>query len=499
MPALTHHEPHEADPNPNPSRRRSRAREVFGGQLTNRMTRGRRVTSAIPVGTQFSPAVIDLPEFVRALVANSGIQSAMQAAVWSPPVTKRAPRKVPTKRRLNLPLEAAVQYGLLLRSTYEVTPLCKHLASLSGQDLYREFARHVLLECGGLRVVQAIQEMEIDGLDITGDSLSRYLTDQGFPISEHNTQINTLRMWLARAGLFPDGRRNAWKLDKLRLDELLGFTDEDIAILGDLEEDQRAFVLALCRINPAGAYRASDVRDLAEASGSIRLERSSLPKRYLEPLARTKLITYTSGGTSGGKSARLKTTQKFKHEILATFIERTVADLDAAVAAYYMMRPGDIYAALDSKDKNEKGNALEAYSILVMRLLGLRFLDWRRRARNTGFAEVDAMFSGLTGVAPTIWQVQCKNTPNGRIDTDVVAREVGLLPTTNATHILIIGNCPVTNDARRFAIHVMQRNAVTIFLLGNEDFGAVRKSPGALGSILTSQARVILNSRTDVH
>ncbi|MCY3810002.1 MAG: hypothetical protein OXG58_11375 [Gemmatimonadetes bacterium] len=75
--------------------------------------------SRIPVGTQFSPNLISLSSFVAAAVEHSGDREALLEAVWRPEVRIRRPRKEPTKRLRSLPLESAVQYGLLAEETYE--------------------------------------------------------------------------------------------------------------------------------------------------------------------------------------------------------------------------------------------------------------------------------------------------------------------------------------------------------------------------------------------
>jgi hypothetical protein len=72
--------------------------------------------------------------------------------------------------------------GLLKRGTYEATELARELMTLSGLDLRRAFARHILLNGGGLRVIEAIEEMHADyagGLTqtkVTSDTLAQYLT-----------------------------------------------------------------------------------------------------------------------------------------------------------------------------------------------------------------------------------------------------------------------------------------------------------------------------------
>jgi hypothetical protein len=134
------------------------------------------------VDTQFSPDLVDLPSFLQALVTNSGNRPALHAAIWSPPVHLKRSGIPPSTRNANLPLEAAVQYGLLEAGTHRATGLSQHLAKMQTPELYEEFARHILLHLGGLRVVEAAQQMKLDGQPITGDKLARYLDDQGFHV-----------------------------------------------------------------------------------------------------------------------------------------------------------------------------------------------------------------------------------------------------------------------------------------------------------------------------
>lgn len=451
--------------------------------------------SAIPVGTQFSPALLDLGKLLAALVDHSGNRDALQKALWSPPVHLKPPHGVPaSRRRANLPLEAAAQYGLLEKGSYTATHLAVRLSGLPIAELADEFARHILLNVGGLRVVEGVQQMQADGLKVTADDLSKYLTDQGFRVTVHNTAINTLRMWLARAGIFPE---KGWAVDVAAKERVLGLSDDAIGVLASLNPEQRAFVEALCQVNPKGWYKAADVRALAEADSGIRLPRGSQPKQLLDPLATAGLIEYRTKGQPGGKSAELRATAKFRKEVLEPFVTRTVGTLDAPLAAYYKLKPGDIYAAMASNDTFKKGQALEAYAIHIMRLMGLRFIGWRKRAQDTtGRAEVDALLAGPLGGIPTRWQVQCKNTPGGRVVLEDVAKEVGLVPLTKATHVMLIANCPITGGAREYSAEVNRQTSLTVFLLDQADFNTVKKSPGALGRILQARAQEALRQQS---
>lgn len=454
-----------------------------------------RTASRIPVGTQFSPDLLSLPDLVAALVLYGGNRDALEAALTSPPARIRPYAKPPTRRMRGLPVEAAIQYGLLEEGTLQATDLTHALAALSGLPLYEAFARHILLNLHGLRVVEGAQEMVLDGRSVTGDSLARYLTEQGFPVTEHNTAINTMRMWLARAGLYPlSGRgEGAWRADPVVKERLVGLSDDSIGALAGFTPPQVAFALSLARRGPTTGEEllAADVRDLAETSYGVRVGRGSLPNEVLRPLQDAGLITYRTGGTAGGKSARLSITPTFDAEVLVPFLERTIHDLDADLTRYFQTRPADISHDLMGPDRYAAGRALEAFVVFLMRLLGLRFVGWRRRAQETGFGEVDVLMAGLIGALPTTWQIQCKNTPSQQVRHEDIAREVGLLHLTRATHILVVANARYTEDARKFAEETMLFSPVTIFLLDQTDFQMVLQRPEALGRILSLQGERI--------
>lgn len=451
--------------------------------------------SEIPVGTQFSPNLIDLGEFIKAIIAHSGDKPKQEEAIWKPPVNLRKQSSSEKSRRTrSLPLEAAIQYGIL-DSNYAATDLCRKLSGLDEEELYEEFSRHILLNLGGLRVVEAAQQMKEDGLKITGDTLAAYLTDQGFNVIVHNTAINSLRMWLSMSGLFPRRGNNPWEVDAVVKERLSGLSDTTMTALVGLTEDQRAFTLALCRVSQTAngnEFKAADVRSHAEAIAGRRFDRANLPKTFLEPLRDAGLINYSSGGTQGGKSAVLTTTEKFKSHLLQPFIEKTIASLDATLTAYYTKPVKEIYEELDSKSPHIKGRALEAYAIHVMRLLGLRFVAWRKRAKEeTGQAEIDVVMAGLLGGVATRWQIQCKNKPSGNISLEDVAKEVGLTPLTKATHIMIIANCQATSDAKTFATETMKNSPLTIIILEDMDFQRIRGNPASIATIIADKSKEI--------
>lgn len=424
----------------------------------------------------------------------------MEREIWKQPVRISPVKKPPTRRLSSLPLESAKQYGLL-DSDWNVTELAKKLSTLSGRQLYETFARHIMLNCGGLRVVEAAQQMTLDesvtGVQVTGDSLAAYLSDQGFRVTIHNTAINTMRLWLEKVGVFGSGA-NKWKVNSTVKEKLVGLSDSEISALVNFTDEQRAFLLALCRIEPKDPYSAATVRDAAEAILGHRAQRSSLPK-LMEPLKASGLIDFKSGGTQSGKSAMVWITDKFRSDVLTEFLKRATDQLDAVLTDYYRKDIDQVYIGLESEDTYIKGLSLEAYAIQIMRRLGLRFVKWRLRAKDqTGGAEVDAIMTGVIALTPTRWQIQCKNTPSGTVRLNDVAKEVGLLPLTKATHILILANCHYSADAINYAREVMRHSSITIYLLDREDFLDIKKSRGgSLTKILDAKAREVASLKRD--
>jgi site-specific DNA-methyltransferase (cytosine-N4-specific) len=419
---------------------------------------------------------------------HSGNVEELVAAVWQAPVRIKEVKNAPTRRRARLPLEAAVQYGLLEPSTYQITNLGRELVGKPRGEVFASFARYILLNLGGLRILEGIQQMRADGLRVTADELARFLSSQGFQITEHNTAINSLRMWLAEAGVFPRGRSRAWVIDYDVKEDLIGMDEDTLLGLSGLTSNQAAFVEALCVLKPVGWAPATDARDWAEAMRGVRMSRSSLPKEVLNALEDLGLIDYRTGGTGGGKTSELRLTDQFNADVLVQFVTRTLQDMDATVSAYYTERPEDIFAGLDSSDRHVKGQALEAFAVYVMRLLGLRFVAWRKRAE----AEVDCLLSGLMGVIPTLWQIQCKNTPGTAVGIEDVAKEVGLLQVTNATHLLFVCTSTFSRDAVSFARRAMQRRPVAILFMDGEDVARIRENPASISHVLRPKAEGVI-------
>ena len=266
--------------------------------------------------------------------------------------------------------------------------------------------------------------------------------------------------------------------------------------LSDFEPLQREFILALCRLNPTDWVKAAEVRNYVEQSSDrgTHFPRSNT-RTYIEPLEKAGLIEFESGGTAAGKSIQLRTTPLFNNEILEPFLDATATNLnlDAATTRYFRMQPQDIFADLSSNSKYRKGVALEALAVYVMRLLGLRLRGWRKRAAETGGAEIDALMAGTLGAVATKWQVQCKNTPGSAVRLEDIAKEVGLVGLTGVTHLLFLTTGRYTQDALKYAHRTMQTSSLSIYLMDNKDIDRIQENPSTLANLLMEKSEAIQN------
>lgn len=462
--------------------------------------------SQIPVGTGFSPDLINLKAFCEAAVRCTGDEASFRKSVWERPVRISSVKVVPTKRSSKLPIEAAVHYGIL-ETVAGCTPtlLCKNIAAASEDIGYRILARDILLNRNGAAFVSMLRTMlSDDSVDVvTGDSIARYSTNNcGLVIAVHNTAHNTLRMYLACAGVFPlSGSlgRDSWTPDMGVVDSLLGDSLEQLEVISRLKPHQQMFIRALCHLDEPGVWhKAADVRSHAEKMfPDVLFSRASIVKDVLTDIGAVGLIEFSTAGTRGGKSAKMRTTTRFQKDILEPFLAHAASSVEKASQPFLRMPAKDIRSKFFSSNKHEKGVALEALAIRVMRTLGLQLSKWRVRAPDSGFSEVDVSLSGVVSCIPTKWQVQCKNTPSGTISNEDIAREVGVAMMEGATHILFLANATYSSKAKDFARSVNKKSSITVFLFDKNDTLKVLDNFASLTGILQQKALSIATERAD--
>jgi hypothetical protein len=148
---------------------------------------------------------------------------------------------------------------------------------------------------------------------------------------------------------------------------------------------------------------------------------------------------------------------------------------------------------MDSDSKYEKGVAMETLAVKLGRMLGLKFVGWRVRGRETGGSEVDVVMDQI-GLTYSRIQIQCKNI-KGSLRTKHVAREVGISRILQTNTILMVARGGVTTDARRFANRIMHEENMAIVFLEVDDIEDLDENPNELHNILRGKSRRIHNRK----
>ncbi|MGH2764964.1 MAG: restriction endonuclease [Actinomycetota bacterium] len=141
----------------------------------------------------------------------------------------------------------------------------------------------------------------------------------------------------------------------------------------------------------------------------------------------------------------------------------------------------------DSLSTDRRGKALEGVALQLARALGLRFVAWRRRAHETGGAEVDLIAAQANGRF-AIWQIQCKV---GSIRSrDVVDREVGVAQPLKSNVILFVTAGTVGEAVRDAAETHMKATGLNIIFLDGDDLDTVTAGRSPAQAVDREFARV---------
>lgn len=449
-------------------------------------------SSDIPMGSEFSPNVIDdfaaLLDLVEIhLPQRRALQAAIDSRFFPHQKTDGTNKTLGDNTILSMKA-----YGLLTLSpdAYELTDLGRQMVERRAQqeECVKVFAEHVLFNCQGLTVIECIRDLQSAGTHLTKGSIVKELRQRGLYYPENGKHLNVLRQWLERFGLLNTAKTNAtlWTPDEHAIELILGLTTTDLEAFADLTVAQRDFARALALLDEDN-IPSNKVREHATALYGTEFDEGGLPQSVLHKLEEVGLITYSK--TTGGRGAK-------PHEVSPTATLRNaffIPVLDAmkhSIGANYRriarMRLDDIVRDLDDPSTYTKGLALEALTIYLTRLLDLTFVQWRHRSAATGGTEVDAIVEG-SRLLFSRWQIQCKNTVSA--DVDQLAKEVGVATAMRTNVVMFVCTGRIGKSVQLFARAVMENTAMQVILLDGSHIARLRQSPADITAILTEQAR----------
>lgn len=392
--------------------------------------------SDIPMGSEFGPNQVVQGKVLELAQQHAGNEQEFVAAIareygW--------PFATAKNTRLSM------RRYLLLDDQDQLTEVGQHLLDLrANQDeLYADFARHILLHLRGLEVVNAIDTLIKTGEPVTQLTIAETLYAQGIYVSASSTHISKLCGWLRYSGIFRSEAK--FDLDMDRVTQLIGATQVETDLLAEMPEDQRAVLKALCNlpmlvIPDQEPLLANKVMEYAETLYGVTFNPKNFPREVLEPLASAGYISIEKQAKATGEEARSRT---------------------------------------------------QALAFYLMRLLGLEFKSWRKRGKKTGGFEVDVIVEGARLIFSR-WQIQCKNTPESAVPLEDIAKEVGLSLQLKSNVILMVTTGRFSRDALIYTDDMMRLTHLNIVTLDKGDLRKLAESPLAIVEILNKKARRVM-------
>lgn len=445
--------------------------------------------STLPFGSEFSPSVIDLRKLLELASKHGGDTRALQDAIRKLYFASHGGGVADNQQKLAMNCRLGMKAYGLLDKVSNLTSVGKELLKLKGDEsaLYETFARHILLHCHGMGLVQCIRDMNVAGEVVNLTTLREGLANRGISYPRGGKHPSMMRLWLELAGIFTGGR---WQIDEIRLKAVLGTAKDDFGALAALTPEQRFFLKALGNTGVTTPQPSNEIAKLAAVTYGIRFPEKSLPKLVLDALVQAGYITVTK--TTGGRGAKpfmVAPTTKLVRDVVDPLIDQLKDQIDLKLRGLLRKSLGDIIAEIDSKDRHVSGLALEALAFKLMMLLDMTYVATRLRAQATGGAEVDLVFESARLVFSR-WQVQCKNT--ARVSLDDVCKEVGLTHFLKSNVIVVVSTGEIGPEARRYANKIMTDSNLCIVLIDRADLVEIRERPSHIVDAFNRDARATM-------
>ena len=441
--------------------------------------------SDLPFGSEFSPSQIELAKVLELAKKHGGDWRAFEASVYETYFKNYGSSEKNRRKLANNTKLGMIAYGVIERDA-TLTELGDKLYALreNPAKLHEALARHILRELLGMTFVQTVLDMQIAGETVTHVPLREWLEERGVHVPRGGKHPSVMRLWLEKSGVFLDG----WRVNRTRLQEVLGASLAEVEALAMLSGQQKAYLKALANIGGPGPYASNEIEMLARASLGIKFNEKSLPKDVLYPLREAGYIDLKRGTKKTGRGAKpflVTPTEKFDAEVLAPLLKQLDQQIAPQLRPLLRKTLAAILTDLDSKNRYDRGLALEALAFKLMRLVDLHYVGTRVRGEATAGAEVDLLFEGAR-LLFSRWQVQCKNTKT--VDLNDVAREVGLTRVLNSNVIVIVTTGRISSGARKYANEIMKTSNLNIVMIDGRDLSWITDNPPAVVDVFKREA-----------
>ncbi len=361
-------------------------------------------------------------------------------------------------------------YGLVDKETWSLTPLGSALlAEPTAEKRSEAFAKHILLNCDGLGVVQAVRFLGRQGTRPTKLKLADALRHTfGYEIPKAPTRQTTILNWLAEAGVCADAH-GQYAINEQRVGELIGISPADVEGWHELSPDQRHVALALRFLSQTHGKEAIPAHDVVEfASNKYGLEapEDQLANRIFAPLEQAGWLKRIGRGSGrGGKSGYLQPVQKLLDPPIDAITDEQAPGIPPDLMRRLQEPLEKIRDQLKSGHTGVKGIALELLALRMVIDLGLTPKGFRVRSSETGGAEVDLTAEGAH-LLFSRWTFQCKNTSS--VNLSDLAKEIGMATLLKAHVIVMVTTGRFAASVEHFANQIAQTTPLQIVLVSGD-------------------------------
>ena len=447
--------------------------------------------SSFPNSSQFSPTQTPLPDLLFIVKQNQPERQSIKNAIKNrffgnskdEDISENTIYALSECKLLDKP-KTDVSYAIL-------TPLGEslHEKARMGKidEMYEEFANHILLELHGIELIQCVDDLALRGTKLTKQTISKELTYRGFHIPPNGTHLNGMRQWLEKASLVEKGQ---WQAKRDVLKKILGgIENSEIDEYALLTHEQKSFAIAFSRMNVEVAL-SNKVANYAKALFGVDFPEGGLPQSTLFALRDAGLITCqkTTQG-QGAKPYLVSPTDKLRNKYLEPIFMAIENSAGMQYRKLIRMPYEEILKGLESESKHTKGIALEALCFYIGRLIGLDFVKWRLRSSETGGAELDVIMEGASLIFSR-WQIQCKNSKQATLED--IAKEIGIAQLIRTNVIMIVTTGRIGEKAKSFAQSVMRDTNYQIILLQHNHLQLIKQDPSDITEILRAQSQVAM-------
>jgi hypothetical protein len=423
----------------------------------------------LPEANEFSPGVVQLEEVLSLAAEHGGDRAALIEALRQQYFLKTGEKHTDEAKKLKQQTTRAYNvlvglkgYGLFDLATDKLTPEGEELLGVPSAERNEAFAKHILLRCHGIEVLEAVRSIQSRGETPTKASLQTELEGRGFKLPVATTHHTKVLQWL-REGNVLDTK---YGVNEEVVAKLTGMGLETLEEWSGLTKQQRAFIRTLRRLGEVYGKTSMPAKDvLTEATyehGPI-FKTDQLAASVYKPLEEKGWITRVVPAEGrGGKSGLIACTDK----LLALDLDLLPKDEGWGIPAD--LRPklntplAEIEANLQSSDKNVKGIALELLALRLATDAALIPLRFRLRAAETGQAEVDLVAEGAH-LHSSRWLFQCKNTKS--VSLSDLAKEVGMAVLLRAHVIVMVTTGRFASSVETYARELMDTQNLQVVLV----------------------------------